>query len=99
MKDELGWGDTFVKCSWGQDTMPTVSCPRGQDKPGGGGTFYPSEKCPMRQDITGILFPGDKIQWGQDKQVHLFESYLVGNPEDRFSHDVVQVIYSIMIFY
>ena len=43
-----------------------VSCPRGQDKPvGGGGTFYPGVNCPWGQDTTW-----DNILEGQDKPVH-----------------------------
>ena len=52
-----------VKCPLGQGTMPTVSCPRGQDKPGGGdilprgkvspGTRYHVVSCPQGQDTGG----------------------------------------------
>ena len=48
--------------------MPTVSCPRGQDKPGG--TFYPGVKCRRGQDTAWYLVPGDNIPWGQVKPVH-----------------------------
>ena len=41
MKDELGCG---VKCPRGQDTVPTVSCPRRQDKPG-------VKKCSVHPDV------------------------------------------------
>ena len=37
-----------VKCPLEQDTVPTVSCPRGQDKPGGHST-------------PGTIYRGDKI--------------------------------------
>ena len=62
MKDELGWGTLYpgVKCPWVQDTVPTLSYPRGQDKPGRGdilpqgkvspGTSYHMVSCPQGQD-------------------------------------------------
>ena len=59
--------DSRVKCPWGQDTVPTVSCPRGQDKPGG--TFQ--GKLTQGLETTRYLVPGDKIPGGQDKPVHL----------------------------
>ena len=53
-----------VKCPQGQDTVPMVSCLRGQDKPeGGGGDILPWVK----------VSPGTRY-WGggQDKLVHWF---------------------------
>ena len=50
-----GVGDTLPR---EQDTMPALSCPRGQYKPWG--AFYPKVKCPRGQVATWYLVPGDK---------------------------------------
>ena len=42
----------------GQDTVPTVSCPRGQDEPGEGGDILPRGKVSL-----GTRYRGDKINW------------------------------------
>ena len=56
MKDELGWGDTLPrgKVSRGQETVSTVSCPQGQDKPGG-------DILPWGKVSPGTRYRGDKI--------------------------------------
>ena len=76
-----------VKCSQGQDTVPMVSCPGGQDKPGGG-TFYPGVKCPRGQDtVPTVSCPrgqdkpgGDILPWGKvshQVKVHSYPGYCV----------------------
>ena len=69
MKDELGWGGTLypgVKSPRGHDTMPTVSCPQGQDKLWGDilprGKVFPGTRYHV-VSYPGTRYCGDKINW------------------------------------